>query len=79
MFAALDQNGHAENGDAESRNIQPDPSADEPQVDAAADETADFGKKKKKGSKQKGIHFSSHPAKKLAADAAGVVLSACLP
>ena len=54
VFAALDQNGHAGNGDAEPGDAQPDAMTNGAQLDVGADEAAAFGKKKKKSSKQKG-------------------------
>ena len=51
MFAALDQNGHAENGGTGADNAQPEALANgvhDDDEDAAA-----FGKKKKKSSKSK--------------------------
>lgn len=51
VFAALEQNGHTENGGAEAEAVQPDPLTNGDHADD--DEAAAFGKKKKKSSKSK--------------------------
>ena len=54
VFAALDQNGISENGDADISTARSDAMTNGAQPDIEADEAAAFGKKKKKSSKQKG-------------------------
>lgn len=60
VFAALDQNGTPENGDADPGVAPPDSMTSGAQPDNEADELAAFGKKKKKSSKQKG-HWDHTP------------------
>lgn len=62
VFAALDQNGHAEHGDAEPSEAQPDVLTNGAQLDVDADEAAAFGKKKKKSSKQRGSGIKASAA-----------------
>lgn len=61
VFAALDQNGTSENGDADTGTARSDAMTNGAQPDVEADEAAAFGKKKKKSSKPKGagIHVST--------------------
>lgn len=54
VFAALDQNGTSENGDANTGTTRVDAMTNGTQPDVEADEAAAFGKKKKKSSRQKG-------------------------
>lgn len=54
VFAALDQNGTTENGDADPGIPQQDSLANGAQPGVEAEEAVTFGKKKKKSSKQKG-------------------------
>ena len=54
VFAALDQNGASENGDADTGTARSDAMTNRAQPDIEADEAAAFGTKKKKSSRQKG-------------------------
>jgi len=53
VFAALDQNGHAENGDTGADDAQPEARANGVHADDDDEDAAAFGKKKKKSSKSK--------------------------
>lgn len=54
VFAALDQVGTSENGDADTGTARLGVTPNGAQPDVEAEEAAAFGKKKKKSSKQKG-------------------------
>ncbi|KAL0036218.1 hypothetical protein WJX79_008552 [Trebouxia sp. C0005] len=53
VFAALDQNGHAENGNTGADDAQPEALANGVHADDDEEDAAAFGKKKKKSSKSK--------------------------
>ena len=53
MFAALDQNGHAENGGTGADSAQPEALANGVHANDDDEDAAAFGKKKKKSSKSK--------------------------
>ncbi len=60
VFAALDQNGHAENGDTGADDAQPEALANGVHADDDDEDAAASGKKKKKSSKSKRGELTWH-------------------